>query len=75
MLYEMVGLGAVGSSVLPPRTGGGSRSISTDSALLIVLMSSGRDFFLVGFGRDDDFVLFFRDVTVVIEDCGFSELA
>lgn len=80
----MVGLGAGGSSVLAPTVGGGSRSISDDSALLIVFavpMFSGRDFFLVGPGRGDvgpgrgdDLELFFRDAIGVTEDCGFSEL-
>lgn len=73
----MVGLGAGGSSALAPRVGGGSRSISDDDSVLLIVvavpMFSGRDFFWVGPGRGDDLELFFRDAVGVIEDCGFSE--
>lgn len=69
LLYEMVGLGAGGSSE-SPNGGGGSSSKSTGLLIVAVPIFSGRCFFFPWSGGD--LILFLRDAIGVIEDWGFS---
>lgn len=70
LLNEMVGLGAGGSS--ESMAGGGSSSMSRSGLLIVAVpMFSGRCFLLGWLDRGGDLILFLREATGVLEDCGF----